>query len=503
MKTNKVWIFFIVAMLSLLGCEETIDGVTGSTEVDSSTVQNEDGSYSVTVDATSKTEWTYYSFKLPGVVAEGDDWDLAFQRSFIKANGGASGDGPVIVTHIDENFAEVTKAPDEGYRYASTDEDGEPVYAFDADGNWYDYDISTHILTPKNRTYVVRTATGFYKMAVLDYYGGDAPTSAVYEFQWGSVTEPGALVEPDPVGSGGTDGADLSDGTDGHDGSDGKELPDVPDGAVRLDGTEKWAYLSFANGPVNIEDAANSTEWDLGVKGYLIRTNSGLSGPGLGGAVLMKDTTWESVVTTDTVGFAIDEEINEPGPPGSVSSAPASPTFEYWYDYNFTTHELTAKDSVYVVRGGSGTYAKVTLMGGYDGVYDVKFESLDAVPMVHTTTIDTTSRTVWSFRMGASMEVDEATSLDWDIAVDSLVIATNSGTSGSGNGGAYDPDTTDFASLLEIKDDWAFTSDSMMPLPGPPGSGDISGNTVLGNWYDYDFVTHTVSASGRVYVVAT
>jgi hypothetical protein len=505
-KTTLALNLSFLLLFSALGCEESIDGVTGSTVIDSSTTQNDDGTYAVSIDATSETEWAYYSFALAAVVTEQDDWDIAFRRSFIKANGGVSGARGVIVAHIDQALSDVSQAPNDGYRYDSTNDDGEVVYAFEADGNWYDYDISTHVLTPKVRTYIVGTGTGFYKLAIRNYYGGTAPTSAVVEFDWDVVAAPDALIEPDPVATDGTDATDGSDGSDhsdGHDGTDGKELPEVPEGAIRLDGTQDWAYLSFANGPVDVTDASNSTEWDLGVKGYLIRTNSGLSGAGLGGAVQMKDAIWDSIKTTDTVGFAVDEEINEPGPPGSVSSAPASPAFEYWYDYDFTTHELSAKDSVYVVRGADGGYAKVTLLGGYDGVYDVQFEVINAVPEKHVTTIDTTARTVWSFRMGEAVEVDEATSLDWDLAVQDLVMSTNSGTSGAGLGGAYDPETTDLASVMTISDEWQFTADEMMPLPGPPGSGDVSGNTVLGAWYDYDSVTHTVSAGGRVYVVAT
>ena len=41
----------------------------------------------------------------------------------------------------------------------------------------------------------------------------------------------------------------------------------------------------------------------------------------------------------------------------------------------------------------------------------------------------------------------------------------------------------------------------MLPIPGPPGSGEFSGNDVLGGWYDYDPKTHAISPKAAVFLV--
>ena len=54
-----------------------------------------------------------------------------------------------------------------------------------------------------------------------------------------------------------------------------------------------WAYFSFeTNSEVNIVDPETSLDWDLAFKRNHIKTNSGLSGQGLGGAYVDTSSTW-------------------------------------------------------------------------------------------------------------------------------------------------------------------------------------------------------------------
>ena len=208
MKTIMAWGLCILALLGTIGCEESIAGVTGPTSVETNQRTTESGTLITTVDATSKTDWIYYSFSKASVVDASAGWDIAFQRSLIKANSGVSGNGSVIIAHVDVEFEEVTQAPNDGYRVDTLDDAGAPVYAFDNDGSWYNYDINTHILTPKVRTYIIRGAEAFYKFKIHDYYGTDAKTSAVITFEWGTLEGPDDLVEPGQGGAGSGDGAD-------------------------------------------------------------------------------------------------------------------------------------------------------------------------------------------------------------------------------------------------------------------------------------------------------
>jgi hypothetical protein len=67
---------------------------------------------------------------------------------------------------------------------ADADGDGEDETLFI---DWFDYDSSTHILSPKRRTTLLRTVEGaVVKFEVVDYYD-DAGTSGFLSFRWAQL----------------------------------------------------------------------------------------------------------------------------------------------------------------------------------------------------------------------------------------------------------------------------------------------------------------------------
>jgi hypothetical protein len=168
---------------------EPVDPVDGAhvTHVD-----NGDGSTTSTVDASSMSEWIYLDLDAGAEVDAGDAaWDLAFQRFLILVDGGVSGDAGVEVAILDgADFAGMTAAPTDGWITDAADgddEDAEPDLAL---GGWYAYDPATHVLSPNDLVYVVRTGEGAYvKLQMLDYYD-DAGTSGFPRFQWAPVGAP-------------------------------------------------------------------------------------------------------------------------------------------------------------------------------------------------------------------------------------------------------------------------------------------------------------------------
>ncbi len=126
-----------------------------------------------TVDATSPDRWRHFSFRLGSVIDDPGalDWDLAFRRFQIIANGGprfAGRGGAVDLGEV--AFAEVTSAPESGYR--PTEGEAEPRNP--ALAGWYRYGFFSHMLTPKPRVWVVRWADGRYaKLEVVSYYCPD------------------------------------------------------------------------------------------------------------------------------------------------------------------------------------------------------------------------------------------------------------------------------------------------------------------------------------------
>ena len=68
-----------------------------------------------------------------------------------------------------------------------------------------------------------------------------------------------------------------------------------------------WVYFSFSQSQlVNIENPESSLEWDIAFQRKHIKTNSGLSGLGSGGAYVDSSTTWISDWELD---LELDEDI--------------------------------------------------------------------------------------------------------------------------------------------------------------------------------------------------
>ncbi|MBI2393476.1 MAG: hypothetical protein HYV09_28100 [Deltaproteobacteria bacterium] len=92
--------------------------------------------------------------------------------------------------------------------------------------------------------------------------------------------------------------------------------------------------------------------------------------------------------------------------------------------------------------------------------------------------------------------------LGWDLRIARTMIATNSGTSGGGGAGVIATSAKSIDEPITCPTA-GFAVDAMLPIPGPPGSGEYSGNPALAEWFNYDPATHTVTSKGIVYCVRT
>ena len=165
------------------------------------------GPIDYTVDATSTGEWQFFDFSRGSVVDDPGalDWDLAFRRFHIIANGGPgfSGDGGVI--RLEEtDFDAVFELP--GAAYVETAARRDSVNA--AIERWYAYGWTSHLLTPHPAVYAVRTADGRYaKVQLMGYYcPGAQPGCLTFRYVYqgaggravGVSPEPGLVVEHEP-----------------------------------------------------------------------------------------------------------------------------------------------------------------------------------------------------------------------------------------------------------------------------------------------------------------
>jgi hypothetical protein len=146
-----------------------------------------------TLDARASERWTFFDFSRGSVVEVphqfGVDWDLAFQRHKILANGGATNPkGKGAILNLGEvAFDGMVEVPAEGYiedTIAAINPEAITTENL-AIKAWYHYNFLTHVLRPKPNVYVIRTADGRYaKMRIVSYYcdGGQASGCFTIEY---------------------------------------------------------------------------------------------------------------------------------------------------------------------------------------------------------------------------------------------------------------------------------------------------------------------------------
>jgi hypothetical protein len=127
-----------------------------------------------TVNASSEKEYVYFDFSSGERVKIHDpsslEWDLAFRRSKVISNGGASskiGQAGLIDLGV-VGFDTITEVPTENYVLdVSTRTDTENSVLLKP----YNYNYFTHKLKPKKNIYAVRTADNkFAKFQFLNFY---------------------------------------------------------------------------------------------------------------------------------------------------------------------------------------------------------------------------------------------------------------------------------------------------------------------------------------------
>lgn len=129
-----------------------------------------------TIDTTNREAWVYFSFASGDTVnvedAENSEaWDIGFQRTQVKLNGGISGPGMGSVVMLTETtFEAVTEAPADGYL-----SDAEDTLAIvpQSEKGWYIYTgPPAHWILPlEDRVFVIKAADGtFAKVRFIGYY---------------------------------------------------------------------------------------------------------------------------------------------------------------------------------------------------------------------------------------------------------------------------------------------------------------------------------------------
>ena len=135
------------------------------------------------INASSEKNWVYFDFSRGGVVEIHDktslEWDLAFRRSKVISNGGATNKfGKAGLINLGSpNFDQVVDVPVKNYTpdMSTKTETENPILL-----KWYSYNYLTHKLSAKANTYAMKSAYSKYaKVKFLYFYCSNKETGCI------------------------------------------------------------------------------------------------------------------------------------------------------------------------------------------------------------------------------------------------------------------------------------------------------------------------------------
>lgn len=277
---------------------------------------------------------------------------------------------------------------------------------------------------------------------------------------------------------------------------------------------EVWRRLDLDSGYSREEG------WDLSFRRFFVLSNGGVSGDGGVQVLRLRDAEFGDVTAAPgpEAEWLVDLPDGE-ADDDSEADSPFNDGVNDWYDYELSTHKLTSRKFVYVIRSTEARFYKLIFDDYYSdvgtsGVLTFRWARIpgpgeELPPPILTPgepeepeepeepdtpstpglfKVNASSYTDWIYldlKNGLVTVTTPETSLDWDLAVRRVAFLTNSGTSGPGQGGAkLDSSSLSYEELTST-DTTGFTIDRLLEASGAPGAADGTGNTILEPWYDY------------------
>ncbi|MDL2297399.1 HmuY family protein [Bacteroidales bacterium OttesenSCG-928-B11] len=147
-----------------------------------------------------------------------------------------------------------------------------------------------------------------------------------------------------------------------------KNTVDTKSMTIDASGFSDWKYFSFETGKEvsaadvgDYESSKFKMNWDIAFHRGDIRTNSGASGNGKGGALKGNGAKLADIITIPTEGYAVDEEAEimiEMSADGYRTQS-KNTVLATWYSSEGMPPVYVVNDYVYVVKTADGKYAKV------------------------------------------------------------------------------------------------------------------------------------------------
>ena len=257
-------------------------------------------------------------------------------------------------------------------------------------------------------------------------------------------------------------------------------------------------FVNLASGEeVMVADYLIEDNWDLRINNLTnITVNGGASAPGEAYVMLIENSDYAAMKTAPNGIYETDTQH------GGVIG-------ENWYWYDPSTHTVNPVEQFYVIKTGSGNYYKFQISESVftsrtDGELSFKFEKIsspsapemqDVSGRVRMAVVElsTTQKSYFQLKKGQMVTVsDVANSTEWDFQTDYVTLNMNGGTSGSGVAGAIVNTVSPFDSI------------DTAPMDGYVVDDTTNGLSAIGDdWYDYDFVNHTLTAKSYTWLLKT
>lgn len=287
------------------------------------------------------------------------------------------------------------------------------------------------------------------------------------------------------------------------------EIQPAGDGwQLHIDASDEATWVPVDLDTLQAEDAAEAG-WDLAASRFRVRVNGGVNGDGGVRVAALVGAEFDALTAAPEAGYGTDEaQAVDPERPDEVPDSGADLVFERaheasasgWYSYDPATHVLAPADVVYVLLTTEGRAFALRFGGYYDAFGTPGYISLtvkEVTPPSAPAEIEVDATSLAALTLSGAV-ADPGAPLGWDLSLSRTVLATNGGASGAGLGGArWAPEGLGFDALTAAPT-LGYAVDALLPIPGPPGSGEAPGNPVLAGWYDYDPVTHSVTPKSQV-----
>lgn len=260
--------------------------------------------------------WKYFSFKKGAFVTLTEeqsksslDWDVAFNRYYVRTNSGTSGQGKAgcldsgekdfnaVVVDKHAAFIQDDMTAIMGTMGKDTVVSCNPAPECEGSHSWAWYKYMEGQWYYNHHVFVVRSASGENcAKLIFDTYKDAAGNSGHITFRYVYDGEQDAdAVQPDePETPVGPTPAEAKRDT-------------VKSGFMS---GSKWHYYSFKNGELTDmtdEKAGKSADWDIAFDRNYIRTNSAAFGGGKGGALDMNKASFDEVPNCPTSGYTVDK----------------------------------------------------------------------------------------------------------------------------------------------------------------------------------------------------